>query len=427
MSYALFGPYMPGMLVHPGASVSQLVNHLYLTTPGIYGIALGVVATYVFHFVLFGVFATRIGLGQLFLDSRHGSPAATRRPGQGIDLRLGPVRHDLRLVGRQRRHRRLIDHPGDDQARLPRHFAAAVEAASSTGGQITPPMMGAAAFLMIEFLELPYTTIILAAIVPAFMHFFGVFMQVHFEAKRRDVYDVRGRTAHESLFNAANGTYRGPGSQQGYSPFTTWTRGLAWAMLGFAEQVEFLDTVDKQELASLELDTSALFDAACATCDFYIERAAAADGIPYWDTGAPGLAALGDWGARAADPFNGHEPVDSSAAAIAAQGLLRLGKIVSGRGGEGRRYEQAGLRVLATLIDGDQPYLGVDASHQGLLRHSVYHRPNGWDHVPAGSRIPRGESSMWGDYHLREAALYVKRQAEGGAYLTFFGRRDTRA
>jgi unsaturated chondroitin disaccharide hydrolase len=239
----------------------------------------------------------------------------------------------------------------------------------------------------------------------------------------RDTFDVRGRTAHESLFNAANGTYRGPSSQQGYSPFTTWTRGLAWAMLGFSEQIEFLDTIDEQELVGLQVDTSVLFDAACATCDFYIESAAAADGIPYWDTGAPGLAALGDWGARAADPFNDHEPVDSSAAAIAAQGLLRLGRIVSARGGDGRRYEQAGLRVLATLTDDHQPYLSVDASHQGLLRHSVYHRPNGWDHVPSGARVPRGESSMWGDYHLREAALYVKRQAEGGAHLTFFGCR----
>ena len=62
----------------------------------------------------------------------------------------------------------------------------------------------------------------------------------------RDIFDVRGRTAHESLFNAANGTYRGPSSQQGYSPFSTWTRGLAWAMLGFAEQLEFLRTVSDE-------------------------------------------------------------------------------------------------------------------------------------------------------------------------------------
>ena len=249
----------------------------------------------------------------------------------------------------------------------------------------------------------------------------------------RDSYDLRGRTAHESLFNAANGTYRGPSSQQGYSPFSTWTRGLAWAMLGFAEQLEFLETIDPAEIARLKSSPTGtgtgtgtgtadpLYEAAVATCDFYIDHAAAADGIPYWDTGAPGLAALGDWGSRAADPFNDHEPVDSSAAAIAAQGLLRLARVVSSRGGDGQRYEQAGLRVLHTLMDDAGPYLSRDARHQGLLLHSIYHRPNGWDHVPVGSRIPRGESSMWGDYHLREAALHVKRIAEGEPYYTFFG------
>jgi len=125
--------------------------------------------------------------------------------------------------------------------------------------------------------------------------------------------------AHESIFNVNDGHYRCPNSQQGYSPFTTWTRGLAWAMCGFAEQLEFLDTLPGQHPA-LEIFEKA----ACATCDFYIENTPP-DGIPYWDTGAPGLAQLGDWRAKAADPFNTCEPVDSSAAAIAAQGLLRLG------------------------------------------------------------------------------------------------------
>ena len=86
------------------------------------------------------------------------------------------------------------------------------------------------------------------------------------------------------------------------------------------------------------------------------------------------------------------------------------------------RYEQAALRVLDTILD--EPYLSVDRDHQGLLLHSVYHWPNGWDHVPPGARTPRGESSQWGDYHLREAALYVKRLAEGAPYLAFFGPRD---
>jgi len=237
----------------------------------------------------------------------------------------------------------------------------------------------------------------------------------------RDSFDVRGRTAHESLFNPANGSYRGPSSQQGYSPFSTWTRGLAWAMLGFAEQLEFLDAFTK----NVKRGSDPIYAAACATADFYLEHAAASDGVPYWDTGAPGLTALGAWGDRAADPFNDHEPVDSSAAAIAAQGLLRLARVLTERGGDGRRYEQAGFRMLHTLIDDAGPYLSVERSHQGLLLHSIYHRPNGWDHVPQGSRIPRGESSMWGDYHVREAALLVKRMAEGAPYLTFFGPQVT--
>jgi hypothetical protein len=242
--------------------------------------------------------------------------------------------------------------------------------------------------------------------------------------KGRDTYDVRGRVAHESLFNAANGSYRGPNSQQGYSPFSTWTRGLAWAMLGFAEQLEFLGTVRDDELAGFggRADVEAAFlEAARATCDFYIDRAAAADGVPYWDTGAPGLDALARWRERSSDPFNDHEPVDSSAAAIGAQGLLRLGRVLSARGDDGFRYERAGLAVLETLLE--EPYLSTDPAHQGLLLHSVYHRPNGWDHVPSGSKIPRGESSQWGDYHLREAALLVKRLATNQPYLTFFGGR----
>ncbi len=227
----------------------------------------------------------------------------------------------------------------------------------------------------------------------------------------RDAYDVRGRVAHESLFNVVSGSYRGPNSQQGYSSYTTWTRGLAWAMLGFAEQLEFLESIGSAD--------ETLVEAAAATCDYYI-AAACSDGIPYWDTGAPGLASLGDWNSRPADPFNDVEPVDSSAAAIAAQGLLRFGRFLSERGQSGSRYTQAGLLVLETLFDPSGPYVSQSPRHEGLLLHAIYHRPNGWDYVPAGSRIPRGESCMWGDYHAREAALYVMRLSRG-PYLTFFG------
>jgi len=233
----------------------------------------------------------------------------------------------------------------------------------------------------------------------------------------RDGLDVRGRTAHESLFNVASGTYRGPSTQQGYSPFSTWTRGLAWAMLGFTEQVEFLAALPGEAI-----DSSGLLEAARATCDHYIDDASSADGIPFWDTGAPGLAAMPDWRDRPADPFNDREPLDSSAAAIAAQALLRLGRILTARGDEtdASLYEQAGLRILDTLLDGGGPYLSHEPSHQGLLLHSVYHWPNRWDHVPEGSAIPRGESSQWGDYHVREAALLLKRLAEDQPYLAFF-------
>jgi unsaturated chondroitin disaccharide hydrolase len=216
----------------------------------------------------------------------------------------------------------------------------------------------------------------------------------------RDAYDVRGRTAHESIFNANDGNYRCPNSQQGYSPFSTWTRGLAWAMYGFAELLEFLDTEVELLVVPPEFEK-----AARATCDFYIENTPP-DGIPYWDTGAPGLAQLGDWRSRPADPMNPHEPVDSSAAAIAAQGLLRLGRRL-----KNERYWQAGLAVCETLFA--EPYLSTDSSHQGLTLHSVYHRPNGWC---AGA----GESSMWGDYHAREVALYLLRLIEGRPYLKFW-------
>lgn len=240
----------------------------------------------------------------------------------------------------------------------------------------------------------------------------------------RDSYDLRGRTAHEAIFNVVNGSFRGPNSQQGYSPFSTWTRGLAWAVLGYPEQLEFLSVLPDAALEPFggrAVVEGWMLDAAKATSDFYIDSAAAADGIPYWDTGAPGLGALGAWGERAADPFNDHEPVDSSAAAIAAQGLLRLGHYLNARGEDGARYEQAGLRVLDTLLDESGPYLSTKPAHQGLLLHAVYHRPNGWDYVPPGARTMRGESCQWGDYHLREAALYALRQAKGEPYYTFFG------
>jgi unsaturated chondroitin disaccharide hydrolase len=245
-----------------------------------------------------------------------------------------------------------------------------------------------------------------------------------FYGEGRDSYDVlseRGRTAHEAIFNPNDGRFRCPNSQQGFSGFTTWTRGLSWAMLGFAEELELLASLPDAELAPLGSRgkwESLLLRAARATCDWYIANTAA-DGIPYWDGGAPQLHKLGDWRQRAAEPFNDHEPVDSSAAAIGVQGLLRLGRYLGEGTPEGQRYWQAGLTTLRTLL-GDT-YLGIAPRHQGLLLHSVYHRPNGWDHIPAGRRVPCGEACMWGDYHVREAVLYLQRIIEGRPYLTFYG------
>jgi hypothetical protein len=143
-----------------------------------------------------------------------------------------------------------------------------------------------------------------------------------------------------------------------------------------------------------------------------------------WDTGAPNLHRLGDYLDRPSDPYNDWEPVDSSAAAIAAQGLIRLGNYLKSKGKKqaAKQYFQAGLTVTASLLE--EPYLSTNDKHQGLLLHSIYHRPNNWDHIPRGKKIPCGESSMWGDYHMRELALLVYRLAKKQPYLTFFGCLD---
>jgi len=239
----------------------------------------------------------------------------------------------------------------------------------------------------------------------------------------RDIYDVPGRVAHESVFNCNDGRYRCPSSQQGYSAFSTWTRGLAWIMLGYPEQLEMLEAIPDGQLEPFggrQQVVEWMLQAAQASCDFFIENTPL-DGIPYWDTGAPGLAQMGDYLQQPADPFNALEPVDSSAAAIGAQGLLRLGHYLLSQGDadSGRRYWQAGLTVAERLLA--EPYLCLDANHQGLLLHAVYHRPRAWDHVAEGAAIPNGEACMWGDYHLRELGLYLQRVIREETYYTFFG------
>ena len=240
--------------------------------------------------------------------------------------------------------------------------------------------------------------------------------------KGRDGYDVRGRTAHESIFNVKDGSYRCPNTQQGYSGYTTWTRGLAWAMCGFAEELELLEVLPEGQLyesTGREEIEEFMLEAAKATCDFFIENTPV-DGIPYWDTGAPNLHKMGNYLHQKADPFNRYEPVDSSAAAIGVQGLLRLGRYLETRDPEAaKKYWQAGLTVMDTLLD--EPYLSMKENHQGILLHSVYHQPNAWDHRPDPELVAHGESGLWGDYHMREAALYLWRIMRAEPYYTFFG------
>ena len=240
--------------------------------------------------------------------------------------------------------------------------------------------------------------------------------------KGRDAYDVRGRTAHESIFNINDGNYRCPNAQQGFSGYTTWSRGLAWAMCGFAEELELLDLLPEDALIAhggKEEILGFMHEAARATCDFYLDHTPA-DGIPYWDTGAPAIHKIEKLLDKQADPFNEYEPVDSSAAAIGVQGLLRLGKYLEKKDPEaGSLYWQAGLTVMDRLLE--EPYLSTDAKHQGILLHSIYHQPNAWDHKPDPGLAAHGESSMWGDYHMREAALYLGRIVKDEKYHTFFG------
>jgi hypothetical protein len=223
----------------------------------------------------------------------------------------------------------------------------------------------------------------------------------------RDSYDVRGRTAHESIFNTNDGRYRCPNSQQGYSPFSTWSRGLAWAILGFAEQLEFFNVCE------VDSKIRAIFErAAVATADLFLFESCT-DGIPMWDFGAPNLHRLADYKSKPSNPYNKFEPVDSSAAAIAAQGLIRLGNYLKRKTG----FRAAGLTIAKSLFSA--PYLSENPKHQGLILHSVYHRPNGWDFIHKGQSVPNGESSMWGDYHARELALLIWREARGEKLFFF--------
>lgn len=183
--YAFAGPYMPGVLAHRGLTIEQLVGHLYFTTEGIFGIPLGVSSTFIFLFILFGAYLESTGLGKFFIDLANaiagwasGGPAKVAVLSSGL---MGTVSGSsvANVVGTG-----SLTIPMMKKLGYHKDFAGAVEAAASTGGQLMPPVMGAAAFLMAEFVGVPYIDIVKAAIVPAFLYFAGIWLGVHFEAKR---------------------------------------------------------------------------------------------------------------------------------------------------------------------------------------------------------------------------------------------------
>lgn len=188
IAYAFAGPYMPGVLAHRGLTLNQLVGHLYFTTEGIFGIPLGVSSTFIFLFILFGAYLESTGLGRFFIDLANsiagwasGGPAKVAVLSSGL---MGTVSGSsvANVVGTG-----SLTIPMMKKLGYHKNFAGAVEAAASTGGQLMPPVMGAAAFLMAEFVGVPYIDIVKAAVVPALLYFTGVWLGVHFEAKRSNL------------------------------------------------------------------------------------------------------------------------------------------------------------------------------------------------------------------------------------------------
>ena len=192
IAFAYFGPWMPGALKHGGSSWIGIINHLYMTNQGIYGVAIGVMAQYVFLFILFGVLAMRIGLGQLFIDLAM--VVAGRYSGGPAKVAIFSSAFMGTISGSSIANTvttGALTIPAMKRVGYPAQFAGAVEATSSTGGQITPPILGAAAFIMVEYLEIPLRDILAAALFPALLHYFGIFIMVHLEAKKLGLRGLR--------------------------------------------------------------------------------------------------------------------------------------------------------------------------------------------------------------------------------------------
>jgi TRAP transporter 4TM/12TM fusion protein len=183
--YAKFGPMMPSLLAHRGYSMQRIISQMYMTTEGILGIPIGVSATFVFMFILFGAFLDKTGVGKFFIDIAFGltghlksGPAMSAVVASGFMGSIsGSSVANTVTTG-------AFTIPLMKKVGYKPYFAGAVEAAASTGGQIMPPVMGAAAFIMAEFTGIPYVKIIIAAIIPALLYYFAVGTIVHLEASK---------------------------------------------------------------------------------------------------------------------------------------------------------------------------------------------------------------------------------------------------
>ncbi|MFT9597174.1 TRAP transporter permease [Mesobacillus sp.] len=187
MAYALYGPYMPGFLAHRGLDLESLVQTMFFTTEGILGTPLGVSSTFIFLFLLFGAFLVKTGVGQYFNDlavavagKSTGGPAKVAIFSSALQGTIsGSSVANVVTSG-------SFTIPMMKKLGYRKEFAGAVEAAASTGGQLMPPIMGAAAFLMVEFIGggITYWEIAKAATIPALLYFSGIWIMTHFEAKR---------------------------------------------------------------------------------------------------------------------------------------------------------------------------------------------------------------------------------------------------
>lgn len=201
IAYAFAGPSLPGALGHTGMTLESFIDQQFLSVGGIFGIPTGVATEFVFYFILFAAFLKVSGGGQLFMDlsvwatrRSHGGPAKASILGSSMMGSIsGSAVGNVASTG-------IFTIPLMTRVGYKPTFAGAVESVASTGGQLMPPIMGAAAFILAEFIGRPYVEVMAAALVPAIAYYLGVFLMVHLEARKRGLGPV-GETE-DSAVNA---------------------------------------------------------------------------------------------------------------------------------------------------------------------------------------------------------------------------------